>query len=102
MAEEATFNGVPCITLNSYTEHIETVKVGTNELVAEDPEIDADMTNPAFVMRTAEAKEHFLYTSLNEIDPLMDICSLIENAICEDLGCWLGSSHSFKECVTAH
>ena len=31
-------------------------------------EIDADMTNPAFVMRTAEAKEHFLYTSLNEID----------------------------------
>ena len=31
-------------------------------------EIDADMTNPAFVMRTAEANEHFLYTSLNEID----------------------------------
>ena len=31
-------------------------------------EIDADMTNPAFVMRTAEAKEYFLYTSLNEID----------------------------------
>ena len=31
-------------------------------------EIDADMTNPAFVMRTAEAKEHFLYTSFNEID----------------------------------
>ncbi len=31
-------------------------------------EIDADMTNPAFVMRTAEAKGHFLYTSLNEID----------------------------------
>ena len=31
-------------------------------------EIDADMTNPAFVMRTAEAQEHFLYTSLNEID----------------------------------
>ena len=39
VAEEATFNGVPCITLNSYTEHIETVKVGTNELVAEDPEL---------------------------------------------------------------
>ena len=30
--------------------------------------IDADMTNPAFVMRTAEAQGHFLYTSLNEID----------------------------------
>ena len=38
VAEEATFNGVPCITLNSYTEHIETVKVGTNVLVGEDPE----------------------------------------------------------------
>lgn len=38
VAEEATFNGVPCITLNSYTEHMETVTVGTNELVAEDPE----------------------------------------------------------------
>ena len=31
-------------------------------------EIDADMTNPAFVMRTAEAEEHFLYTKMNEID----------------------------------
>lgn len=37
VAEEATFNGVPCLTLNNYTEHIETVKVGTNELVGEDP-----------------------------------------------------------------
>ena len=36
VAEEATFNQVPCITLNSYTEHIETVKVGTNVLVGED------------------------------------------------------------------
>ena len=36
VAEEATFNGVPCITLNSYTEHIETVKQGTNVLVNED------------------------------------------------------------------
>lgn len=36
VAEEATFNHVPCITLNSYTEHIETVKVGTNVLVGED------------------------------------------------------------------
>ena len=31
-------------------------------------EIDADMTNPAFCMRTDEAEEHFLYTKLNEID----------------------------------
>ena len=38
VAEEATFNGVPCITLNSYTEHQETVKQGTNRLVGEDPD----------------------------------------------------------------
>ncbi len=38
VAEEATFNGVPCITLNSYTEHIETVTVGSNVLVGEDAE----------------------------------------------------------------
>lgn len=36
VAEEATFYQVPCITLNNYTEHIETVKVGTNMLVGED------------------------------------------------------------------
>lgn len=36
VAEEATFNSVPCITLNSYTEHIETVKTGSNLLVGED------------------------------------------------------------------
>lgn len=39
VAEEATFNGIPCITLNSYTEHIETVKEGSNVLVGEDPEL---------------------------------------------------------------
>ena len=38
VAEEATFNGVPCITLNSYTEHQETVATGTNMLVGEDPQ----------------------------------------------------------------
>lgn len=43
VAEEATFNSVPCITLNSYTEHIETVKVGTNELVGEDPQLLGEM-----------------------------------------------------------
>lgn len=36
VAEEATFNGVPCVTINSYTEHIETVKCGSNVLVGED------------------------------------------------------------------
>lgn len=44
VAEEATFNMVPCITLNSYTEHIETVKVGTNVLVGEDAQKLADYT----------------------------------------------------------
>ena len=38
VAEEATFNGVPCATLNDYTEHIETVRKGTNVLVGEDPQ----------------------------------------------------------------
>ena len=45
VAEEATFNGVPCITLNSYTEHAETVKQGTNVLVGEDPEALAAALN---------------------------------------------------------
>lgn len=48
VAEEATFNYVPCITLNNYTEHIETVTQGTNVLVGEDAEklaaAVADMT----------------------------------------------------------
>lgn len=39
VAEEATFNCVPCITLNSYTEHIETVTTGSNVLVGENAEI---------------------------------------------------------------
>lgn len=38
VAEEATFNNVPCATINSYTEHIESVKQGTNVLVGEDAE----------------------------------------------------------------
>jgi len=38
VAEEATFNGVPCVTLNSYTEHQETVTVGSNVLVGGDAE----------------------------------------------------------------
>ena len=36
IAEEATFLGVPCITLSDYAEHPETIKIGTNELVGED------------------------------------------------------------------
>ena len=39
VAEEATFNHVPCITLHSYTEHIETVKTGSNVHVGENPEL---------------------------------------------------------------
>lgn len=39
VAEEATFNHVPCITLNSYTEHIETVRQGSNVLVGEDADV---------------------------------------------------------------
>ena len=46
VAEEATFNSVPCITLNSYTEHIETVKVGSNVLVGE----NADSLGEAVAM----------------------------------------------------
>lgn len=38
VAEEATFLGIPCMTLNSYAEHPETVTLGTNLLVGEDPE----------------------------------------------------------------
>lgn len=39
IAEEATFLGVPCITLNNYAEHPETWRIGTNELVGEDEEL---------------------------------------------------------------
>lgn len=38
VAEEATFLGIPCITLNTHAEHPETVSIGTNCLVGEDPE----------------------------------------------------------------
>lgn len=42
VSEEATFFGIPCITINSYAEHPETWKQGTNELVGEDSEKLAD------------------------------------------------------------
>lgn len=42
IAEEATFLGIPCITLNSYAEHPETVHVGTNQLVGENPQALAE------------------------------------------------------------
>ena len=42
VAEEATFYRIPCITLNSYTEHVETVKVGSNVLVGEDSTLLAE------------------------------------------------------------
>ncbi|NCC11170.1 MAG: UDP-N-acetyl glucosamine 2-epimerase [Bacteroidia bacterium] len=38
VAEEATFLGIPCITLNTYSEHPETYRIGTNELVGDDPQ----------------------------------------------------------------
>lgn len=43
IAEEATFLGLPCITLNNYTEHKETVTIGTNELVGENADIAAQL-----------------------------------------------------------
>ena len=42
IAEEATFLGIPCITLNTYAEHPETVHVGTNVLVGENPQALAE------------------------------------------------------------
>lgn len=39
VAEEATFLGIPCITLNSYAEHPETVTIGTNCLVGDDSKL---------------------------------------------------------------
>ena len=39
VAEEATFLGIPCMTLSTYAEHPETVTIGTNRLVGENPEI---------------------------------------------------------------
>ena len=51
VAEEATWNGIPCITLNSYTEHIETVTVGTNVLVGE----DADKLREAMTHLTTDS-----------------------------------------------
>ena len=38
VAEEATFLGIPCITLNEYAEHPETITIGTNLLIGEDPQ----------------------------------------------------------------
>lgn len=61
IAEEATFNGVPCITLNNYTEHIETVKHGTNHLVNEDPELLASCMEGILseTAKTASIPEHW-------------------------------------------
>ena len=42
VAEEATFLGIPCMTLSTYAEHPETVTIGTNRLVGENSEILAD------------------------------------------------------------
>ncbi len=45
IAEEATFMDVPCITINSYAEHPETWRMGTNELVNENPEALSEKMN---------------------------------------------------------
>lgn len=45
IAEEATFLGIPCITLNNYAEHPETCNIGTNELVGSDITAIADATD---------------------------------------------------------
>lgn len=45
VAEEATFLGIPCITLNTYAEHPETWRIGTNELVGEEPAALAQAMN---------------------------------------------------------
>ena len=42
VAEEATFNNIPCITLNNYTEHQETVAIGSNELIGGNPQYLAE------------------------------------------------------------
>ena len=57
VAEEATFNSVPCITLNNYTEHQETVNVGSNVLVGEDAE---KLRDAVAKMVTGEWKKYAL------------------------------------------
>ena len=54
VAEEATFNGIPCITLNDYTEHQETVTVGSNVLVGE----NADRLREAVAKMVSGAWKH--------------------------------------------
>ncbi len=55
VAEEATFNNVPCITLNSYTEHIETVRQGTNVLVGENAGLLSDAVKDMVIGRWKQA-----------------------------------------------
>lgn len=54
VAEESTFLGVPCISLSDYAEHPETYRIGTNELVGEDPE---KLTSAMKVLFAGEWKE---------------------------------------------
>ena len=48
VAEEATFLGIPCMTLSTYAEHPETVTIGTNRLVGESSEILADVLEDVY------------------------------------------------------
>lgn len=57
VAEEATFLGIPCITLNTYAEHPETVTMGTNRLVGEDPKALSDALD---VLNSGEWQEGHL------------------------------------------
>ncbi len=79
IAEEATFNNVPCITMNNYTEHIETVQQGTNILVNEDPALLYTTLTAILHGNTkaatlpdhwdGHAAERILHTLINNIHP---------------------------------
>ncbi|MDR0892664.1 MAG: UDP-N-acetylglucosamine 2-epimerase, partial [Mediterranea sp.] len=56
VAEEATFLNIPCITLNSFAEHPETWREGTNELVGEDPAALADALGRLMTGRWKQGK----------------------------------------------
>lgn len=57
VAEEATFLGIPCMTLNSYAEHPETISIGTNCLVGENTEA---LANALDLLNKGEWKEGHL------------------------------------------
>ncbi len=56
VAEEATFLGIPCMTLNTFAEHPETVSIGTNRLVGEDPAAIAEALDTLYKGEWQEGK----------------------------------------------